>query len=266
MGAVVIKAVLGSVAAMTAVWGFGQAVAAPAKPADMAVWVVSPADDSCRTEIDLVSRSGATVPVLLTSDGDTVELRFYKDEMPAHGFLPIRIDQKPFSNLMMRREDPKAGSMVLSNDTLAAMRKGQTLQIAWLSDELLSAPLAGSDQGIVDLRTCGAQVAQQFKAVQASQAASRAQADADHRAKQLADEQLAVVRAQRAEAEARANAERATAEKTELETRMIQQRAAEEQARVQAAADAQRRAQEDSGYYYPPRPPPPSYYRYYPPN
>lgn len=242
-------------------------MAAPvSKQVEAPVWVVNPAEDACRTEIDLISRSGATVPVLLVSDGDTVELRFNKDGMPAQGFLPIRIDQKPFANLMVRREDPRSGAMVLSNDTLAAMRKGQTLQIAWLTDEPVSAPLAGSDQGIVDLRTCGAEVSQRFKAAQAQQATARAQADADHRAKQLADEQLAVVRAQRAEAEAHANAEKAAAEKTALETRMIEQRAAEDQARLQAAADAQRRAQEDQGYYYPPRPPPPSYYRYYPPN
>ena len=174
----------------------GCAAAAPAQPQSQ-VWVITPADDSCRTDIDLVGRSGQTAQVTLVSDGSRVELRFTKDDLPQRAFLPLRIDQKPFANLMLRRRDPNQGAMVLSDETVEALRRGKALQIAWLVDAPVSARLGGSEQGIADLKTCGAQVAAQYRTQLASRAEARAHAEAEARAKAVADEQVAAAKAAR---------------------------------------------------------------------
>ncbi len=59
--------------------------------------------------------------------------------------------------------------MGLSDETLAAMRKGGVLQIAWLSEEAVRTSLAGAAQGVADLRTCGAQVSAQHRVRLAAQ-------------------------------------------------------------------------------------------------
>ena len=68
--------------------------------------------------------------------------------------------------------------MVLSDEAQAAMRRGSTLQIAWLADEPMAASLAGSEQGIVDLKTCGAQVSAQYRDRQAMREVEQALAAA----------------------------------------------------------------------------------------
>jgi hypothetical protein len=80
--------------------------------------------------------------VSLISDGQLVSLRFFKTDLPARAFLPIRVDRRPFSNLMLRGADG-AGELVLSEETEAAMKKGAVLGVAWLTEEPLLAPLAG---------------------------------------------------------------------------------------------------------------------------
>ncbi|MBU2151621.1 MAG: hypothetical protein KKE02_11425, partial [Alphaproteobacteria bacterium] len=152
-----IKSIIGGAAAAALLSGpAGAAVPAP-RPQSFA-WVVSPTDTGCRVELELVGRSGGITPVSLISDGQLVSLRFFKDDLPARAFLPIRIDKARFSNLMLRG-DGAAGELVLSEETESAMRKGGTLGVAWLSEEPLTASLAGSEQGLSDLRVCGAQTA-----------------------------------------------------------------------------------------------------------
>jgi hypothetical protein len=229
----------------------GWAAAAPG-PLPAQAWVVSPGDETCRTEIDLMGRSGENARIGLVSDGSQVELRFEKDELPQRAFLPIRVDRKPFANLMIRREDPRQGAMTLSPETLDAIRHGKALQIAWLAGEPVSATLEGSEQGIADLETCGAQVAAQHRAEAAAAQAEKARAEAEARAQAVADEQLAAAKAQQEAAEATKARETAEAERI---------RAAAEAEREQA--DAARRRQEavqraaaengygDDGYGYP---------------
>jgi DNA segregation ATPase FtsK/SpoIIIE-like protein len=205
-------------------------------------WIVSPGEDSCRVDIDLAGRSGAQAEISLYSDGDRVTLRFGKDGLPERAFLPIRIDQKPFSNLSQRTQDPKVGVITLSEESLAALRKGRTLQIAWLTDETLSAALAGSERGLADLRTCGAQVAADHRARLAAEQLAQSQAQADARTKALADEQLAVVQAQRRAAKAESQRVAAEAERLHAEADAQRQRAANE---AQAVARAQAQAEVD---------------------
>src|SRR5260221_484732 len=163
---------------------------------------IIPEDAACHTDFELVSRSGAVAPVSLISDGQHVALRFTRQGVPSQAFLPIRIDQKPFANLVQRTGEEGLAVMGLSDETLAALKRGKTLQIAWLSDEAMSGSIAGAAQGIADLRTCGAQVAAQRRARDMELEIQRAHAAADSRAKALADEQLAAARAQTAAAEA----------------------------------------------------------------
>jgi hypothetical protein len=244
----------------------GAAHAAPA-PSPVFTWIVTPDEDSCHTDIELVSKIGVEPAIVsLASDGEHVVLRFSKEEMPKKAFLAIDIDKKPYSNLLTRMENPKVATMTLSDETLAALRRGGTLLIAWLTDEPMSASLAGSEQGLNDLKVCGAQVSAQYKANLAARQEAQARADADARAKQLADEQIAAVRAQK-------EAAQAVAAKAEEETR--RQQAQEDQIRQQQAdAERQRQAeqerQEYQRRYYPPQPsyPPqptyqPGYYRPY---
>ena len=255
------------------------AVAGPAAAAGLeasglqaSAWAITPEDAACHTDLELVARSGAVAPIALVSDGEHVALRFAKEGAPSQAFLPIRVDGKPFANLVQRTGEEGVAVMNLSDETLAALRRGKTLQIAWLSDEAVSASLAGAGQGIADLKVCGAQVASQHRAREAELEIQRARTQAEARAKAVADEQLATARAQTAAAEAdrqriAAEAQRARAQADELSAQAEQDRERElaDQDRQRAIA-AQRR------YYYGDAPPPPAepapwgYYRpYYPP-
>jgi hypothetical protein len=266
----VIKALVSGAAATALLASSAAAAARSEAPA----WVVTPATDSCRTELELTGMSGVTVPVALVSDGDTVDLVFAKPDAPERAFLPVRVDHKPFPNLVLRQGDGKRAAMQLSAETLAALRKGAALQISWLAQEPVQTSLAGSDQGLSDLRTCGAQVAQRFHDQQAAEREAQARADAESRAKALADEQLAAAKAQKDAAEA--EAQRSTAEAEHLRAQ-----AEAERRRAQAEADAaardrddeeQAQAEQDRNYqrprgysggqggYYPQDP-----YAYYPP-
>ena len=257
----------------------GAAVAGPSISANLdAVWAITPEDAACHTDLDLTARSGAVAPIALVSDGEHVALRFAKEGVPGRAFLPIRIDGRPFSNLVQRTGEEGVAVMNLSDETLAALRHGKTLQVAWLSDEAVSASLAGAGQGIADLRTCGVQVAGQHRAREAELESQRTRAQADARAKAVADEQLAAAKAQTAAAVAErqrlaAEARRANAEADDLADQSVQRRAmleqAQERAQERAIADQDRqRAVAVQRYYYGPPPqqqPEPAPWGYYRP-
>ena len=195
------------------------------------------------------------------------------EEVAERAFLPIRIDQKAYANLVQRGDVARIAVMNLSDETLSAMRKGGTLQIAWLSEEAVRVSLAGAAQGIADLRTCGAQVSAEHRARRAAQDEVRARAAQEARAKALADEQLAAARAKTAAAEA--ERQRLRAEADQAQAQADRQRALI-YADQQRAADLQRaelqRRRANAGYIYyddeddppvqwgPPRP----YYTYRP--
>jgi hypothetical protein len=255
--------VFGTVLA-AAVSGWALAATASQPHLEAPDWVVSPGEAACRTEFELTGRSGAVSPVSLVSDGAQISLRFAMEEVPERAFLPIRVDQKAYANLVLRGDVAKIALMSLSDETLAAMRRGGTLQIAWLSEEPVSASLAGAAQGITDLRTCGIQVSAQHRARLAAQEEARARAAQEARAKALADEQLAAVRAQTAAAEA--ERQRLTAQADQEADRQRAQDYAD-----QRRIEAQRR-RAYAGYDYEdddPRPlwipPRPAYYRPYDP-
>jgi len=236
-----------------------------------ATWVVSPTETGCRVDLELSGHSGSVTPVSLISDGQLVSLRFFKEDLPARAFLPIRIDKVRFSNLMLRGTDG-SGELVLSEETEAAMRRGGSLGVAWLSEEPLTGSLAGSQQGLADLRVCGAQTAARHRERTAAEQAARAREEAEARAKALNDAQLAAVQAQAAAADA---------QRRQVEEAAARQRRAEAAAQERVYQEARQRAYEDTqrrGYYYPqpdddegdrwappPRPvwPPPYYYRRY---
>jgi len=197
-------------------------------------WVVTPTAESCRTELELTGASGAAITVALVSDGDSVSLVFPKADAPERAFLPIRVDHKPYANLVTRQPDGQSAAMQLSPDTLAALRKGGVLQVGWLAEEPVQARLSGSEQALTDLATCGGQVAHRFHEQQALERDTRAREAADARAKALSDAQLATARAQREAAQAE-----------------MQRNAAETQ-RLQAAADAERRRDPAQASPYPP--------------
>ena len=219
-------------------------------PADLPSWAIAPDEASCHTDLELTARSGAVTPVTLVSDGERVVLRFAMETVPERAFLPIRVDQKAYANLVLRGEAPGLAMMTLSEETLTALRKGKTLQIAWLSDEAAHGALAGAAQGLADLKLCGAQVSSRWRSQQQAQAADRARTESDARARAVADEQLAVVRAQRAAAEAEgrrqaaeaqritAEAQRARAESEALAAQAEQNRAYAEQARQRAQMES----------------------------
>lgn len=209
-------------AAIAVLTAAGGAQAAPAERSLAIAWVIQPGDAACKTELELTGKSGAIVPVTLVSDGEKLALRFAKADLPERAFLPIRVDQKPYANLVLRTSDPAVGELILSPETQTALRKGASLQIAWLSEEPVGASLAGSDHAIPDLATCGAQAASIERARLTADATARAAAEAQAREQALADAQLEVVRAQAAAAEAE------------------RQRIAEEADRHRAAADAER--------------------------
>jgi hypothetical protein len=256
------------------------AVAGPAAAAGLetfglqsSAWAITPEDAACHTDLDMVARSGAVAPIALISDGEHVALRFAKEGVPGQAFLPIRVDGKPYANLVQRTGEEGVAVMNLSDETLWALRHGKTLQVAWLSDEAVSASLAGAGQGIADLKVCGAQVAGQHRMREAELDAQRTRAQADARAKAVADEQLATARAQTAAAEAErlriaAETRRATAQADELAAQAVQQRAMAEQAQDRAYSDQDRqRAIAARRYYYDdraqpaPDPTPWGYYR-----
>jgi hypothetical protein len=232
------------------------AAAAPPPPA----WVVQPGADSCRTELELVGASGSTVSATLVSDGERVELTFARAEAPERAFLPIRVDQKPFANLVLRQPDGRTASMQLSAESLEALRRGAALQIGWLAEEPVAMGLKGSEQGLADLSTCGAQVAQRFRAQAAAGEQARAREAADARAQQLADEQLAAAKAQKAAAEAAAERDAAEAERLRAQ---IEAERARQQAEAESYPYARVRDYSDDPRYreYPPAP----YERYDPP-
>ena len=236
---------------------------------EAAAWAIVPEDAACHTDIELVARSGAVAPISLVSDGEHVTLRFTREGVPSQAFLPIRIDQRPFANLVQRTGEEGLAVMGLSDETLTALRHGKTLQVAWLSDEAVSASLAGAGQGIADLRTCGAQVAGQHRAREAELDAQRTRAQADARAQAVADEQLATARAQTAAAEA--VRQRAAAEADQLTVQAEQQRSmVDERRRVLVEQDRQRASAAQQYYYYgdrgpPAQPPPPAPWGYYRP-
>jgi hypothetical protein len=213
-------------------WAFSAPAATPSKRPHIEPpgWVIAPGEAVCRTELELTGRSGAVSPVALISDGGQIRLRFAMEQVPERAFLPIRIDRKAYANLILRADTPKVAVMTLSDETLAAMRKGGVLQIAWLSEEPVRVSLVGAAQAIGDLRVCGAQVAAQHRARLAVQEEGRARAAQEARAKAVADEQLATARAQRAAAEAErqrlaAEADRATAEARQAQAEAERQRA-----------------------------------------
>jgi hypothetical protein len=234
-----------------AVSSWAAAAAGPQSRLDAPDWVITPGDAVCRTELELTGRSGAVSPVALVSDGAQVLLRFAMEVPPERAFLPIRIDQKAYANLVLRSDNPKVAEMGLSDETLAAMRKGTALQIAWLSEESVRTSLAGASQGLADLRTCGAQVAAQHRARIAAQDEARAHAAQEARAKAVADEQLAAARAQTASAEAERQRLRAEADRAMAEA----ERARAEVQRLRAFADDDQQRAE-----YQRRPSQPAYY------
>lgn len=266
-----IRQIIGGAVAAALLSGPVLAAAARPSPANSTLaWVVNPTDSGCRVDLELVGRSGAITPISLISDGQLISLRFFKSDLPTRAFLPIRIDKARFSNLMLRGEGG-AGELVLSEETEAAMRKGGTLGVAWLSEEPLTVSLAGSEQGLGDLKVCGAQTASRHRERLAADRAARDRAEAEARAKALNDAQLAAVQAQTAAADAQRRQVEETAER---------QRRAEAAATERAYAEARQRAYEQErgrayqGQYEeddeprwapPPRPvwPPPRYYNPY---
>ncbi len=202
-----------------------------------AAWVISPDDGVCRTDLELEGRSGAVSPVQLVSDGERLTLRFSKESLPEQAFLALRIDQKRYSNLMTRTADPAVGELTLSPETEAALRKGSTLDVAWLGLEPVGASLAGSEQGVADLRTCGVQAASQARARRAEQAAAAERAAEDTHRRAVAQAELQAARAQAAAAEA---------ERQRLADETAQRRAQDDARRQQAAYEAQRQAFEEA--------------------
>ena len=286
-----IKSIIGGAAA--AVLLAGPALSAPAarttpvKPTSLnsgsLSWVVTPTETGCRADLELSARSGAVTPVSLISDGQLISLKFYKQDLPARAFLPIRVNGRAYSNLMLRGADG-AGELVLSEETLAAMRKGATLGVAWLTEEPLQASLGGSEQGLTDLRICGAQTATRHRDRAAAELAARERAQADARARAVTDAQLAAIKAQTAAADA----QRRTAEQAAERQRRADAEAAAERQRMAAYEDqqiqdrayqdarqrgyeaelARRRAYEARQYEYEEEPrwgPPPPPRPYYPP-
>jgi hypothetical protein len=170
-----------------------------------------------------------------------------KADAPERAFLPIRIDHRPYANLVLRRADGRGAAMQLSAETVAALRRGGVLQIGWLVDEPVQARLTGSDQGLTDLKVCGAQVAARFRAQQSAERDAKLRADADARAQALSDEQLAAAKAQREAAEAEAQRTAAQTEQLQAQAEADRARAqAQAQAQAEAEAEARQRAEDDA--------------------
>jgi hypothetical protein len=251
----VIKALL-SGAAAAALLGVATAASAAIVRAEAPAWVVTPGADSCRTELELTGASGSGTSLALVSDGDAVRLVFAKDDAPERAFLPIRIDHRPYPNLVLRQADGRTAAMQLSPETLTALKKGGALQISWLADEPLEASLAGSVQALSDLRTCGAQVAQRYREQQAAARDAEDRAASEARAQAIADGQLAAARAQKDAAEAEAQRSAAEAAhlraETERQRREEERDSAEQQAQAEAYPYARVRTYPDPREYGPP--------------
>lgn len=226
-------------------------------------WVVQPADAACRTQLELAARSGAVTPVTLISDGRVVSLTFAKADLPERAFLPIRIDRVRYSNLVLRQPDGVTGELFLSEEAEAALRKGAVLDIAWLAEEPVSVSLSGSDQGLADLRVCGAQIAAQARARAAAEAEAKARAEEETRREAVVEAQLEAARAQAAAAEAqRRRVEEEAERQRRLEAEQRERLYAEARQRAyDEEAAARRRAweEEQSGYYRAPQPRYPTY-------
>jgi len=212
------------------------AAAATAPRPEAPAWVIAPGTDGCRTDLELTGAGGAAVAAALVSNGADVDLVFAKADAPERAFLPIRIDHKPFANLVMREADGKTAAMRLSTETLSALGKGGVLQIGWLADAPVQVGLAGSEQALADLRICGAQVSQRFRDREVARQAAQDRADAQARAQALADEQLAAVKAQKEAAEAET-------QRSAAETERLRAAAEAERQRTQAAAEQQAQAE-----------------------
>jgi murein DD-endopeptidase MepM/ murein hydrolase activator NlpD len=233
-----------------------------------AAWVISPADGACRTDLELAGRSGAVSPVQLISDGQRLVLRFARENLPEQAFLAVRIDQKRFSNLMTRTSDPAVGELTLSPETEAALRKGSTLDVAWLAAEPVGGSLAGSEQGVSDLRACGLQAAARAQAARETAAAEARRTEEEAHRRAVAEAELQAARAQAgaAEAERQRLADEAAARQAEQDARRQQaaydaQREAYERQAIEEAA--RRRAWEaEQADIYRPAPPPWAYRRY----
>ena len=117
-------------AASAAVLACAPAANAAPPAAVGAPWVISPEEASCRTDLELTARSGAVTPVTFASDGERVMLRFAMEGPAERAFLPIRVDQRAYANLVLRGDRPGQAAMTPSDETLAALRHGKTLQIA----------------------------------------------------------------------------------------------------------------------------------------
>jgi hypothetical protein len=175
---------------------------APAPAPPPPPWVVSPNERSCNANLQLTGPSGALTQIAFVSDGGHTILMFTKDEIAEKAFLPLMIDHKPYSNLVQRLPNAKFGAMTLSDEALAALRQGKTLEIDWLASEPITMPLGAADQGLTDLNICGKQVFGQFQAAQATAANQKAHADAAMRAKTESDARIAAAEAQKKAAEA----------------------------------------------------------------
>jgi hypothetical protein len=250
--------------AALAAFAAGPAIAAAPTSLPSAAWMISPAEGVCRTDLELAGRSGAVSPVQLISDGERLTLRFARDSLPEQAFLALRIDQKRYSNLMTRTADAAVGEIAISPETEAALRKGQTLDIAWLGLEPVGASLAGSEQGVADLRTCGAQAAARLRDRKSAEAADQRRAAEDAHRKALADAELQAARAQAAaaEAEARRLADEAEARR-ELDDARRQQAAYAAQRQAFEEAERRRAWAAEQDEYYRPAPPPPYGWRRY---
>ncbi|WP_293382711.1 hypothetical protein [Phenylobacterium sp. SCN 70-31] len=237
-----IRSIIGGAMAVALVSGPAVAAPSPPRPAPLA-WIVTPGEAGCQVEFELSGRSGGVTPVRLSSDGQFISLRFAKADLPSRAFLPIRIDNARFSNLMLRDADG-SGELVLSEETEAALRRGSTLGVAWLGEEPLTGSLAGSDRGLVDLRVCGAQAASRHRERMTVEAVERERAQAEARSRALSEAQLAAIQAQTAAAEAqRRQAEEAAERQRRAEAAATER--AHMEARQRAYEDERRRAYED---------------------
>jgi len=244
----VIRSIIGgAVAAALLSAGAQAAPRLPAAKPSGPSWLVQPTEGGCRVDLELVGGSGGVTPVSLASDGQLVSLRFFKADLPARAFLPIRVDKARYSNLMLRSADG-GGELVLSEEAEAALRRGGVLGVAWLADEPLSVSLAGSEQGLQDLRVCGAQSATRHRERTAAEQAARDRAEAEARTKALSDAQLAAIQAQAAAAEAQRRQVEETAERQRRAEAAEAERVAFEN-RQRAYEDERRRAWERQQAY-----------------
>ena len=112
-------------------------------------------------------------------------------------------------------------------------------------------------QGLADLKTCGAQVAGRYRAQQQALAAERSRSEQDARARAVADEQLAAIRAQREAAEAEGRRHAAEAQRLAAEAELKSAQAEQDRAYAeQARQRAQNQSYDPPRYAYPAQPEP----------